>query len=427
MITDNMTTGTRAEILTIGDEILYGHINDTNSQWMSRELDNIGVKVVQKTTVGDVRDDILSAFSVAESRADIVLITGGLGPTSDDLTKPLLAEYFGCDIVLHEEALQEVTEFFKSRGRELTPLNRKQAELPECSEKITNRLGTAPGMWLERNGKVFVSMPGVPYEMKAMMAETIIAKLRLRFKTPVIFHKIIKTVGIGESWLADKIKDWEEALPGHIRLAYLPSMGQVKLRLTATGSGADALRHDVEQQIDALRTYAGKYIYGFDNDELQHAIGRLLRERGLTVALAESCTGGYIAHLITSVAGSSDYFRGGIVPYHNDLKVKLLDVKQETLESYGAVSEPAVVEMSNNVRKRFNADLGIATSGVAGPSGGSPEKPVGTVWIAYADEKQTVTKKLQLSKDREINIKRTAVAVLDLIRVTLPEPVEIRH
>ncbi|MEP2772441.1 MAG: competence/damage-inducible protein A [Fulvivirga sp.] len=417
---------TKAEIITIGDEILYGQIVDTNSQWMSQELDKVGIKTVRKTTISDERTDILGAFKEAESRADIILITGGLGPTNDDLTKPCLAEYFDSKIALDYEALAEVTEFFKSKGLELSDINRQQAFLPECCVRVPNKIGTAPGMWVERNGKVFVSMPGVPHEMKMMMEEVVIPKLQDLFNTEVIFHKLIKTVGIGESWLSEEIKAWEDNLPEHIRLAYLPSLGQVKLRLTAVGDDLDMLKSQVEDQITALKAYAGKYIYGYDRDQMETAVGDLLKKSGKTIALAESCTGGYVTHLITSVSGSSKYFQGSIVPYHNDFKINVLKVDEKAILGHGAVSETTIIEMANNVRKLFNADIGIATSGIAGPTGGTPEKPVGTVWIAYADGNETVTKKLQLWKDRTLNIKATAVALLNLVRISLSKTIEIK-
>lgn len=406
-----------AEILTIGDEILFGQIVDTNSQWMGAKLSDAGIKVVHKTTVGDVEDDIMTAFAEAEKRADIVLITGGLGPTSDDLTKPCLARYFDCEMRIHEEALAEVTEFFVSRGRELTEVNRLQASLPVCCEKITNRMGTAPGMWFHRNGKVFVSMPGVPHEMKIMMKEIIIPKLRTTFQTPAILHTVIRTVGIGESFLAEKIERWEKGLPSHIKLAYLPGYGEVKLRLTTSGVDEDALKRELEFQVEKIRPLAGDYIYTIGTEPLEVVVGQTLRARRLTIAVAESCTGGYVAHLITSVPGSSDYFVGGVVAYSNDVKKKNLGVSADTLENHGAVSESTVKEMAACVRKKFNTDIGVATSGVAGPTGGTPEKPVGTVWIAYADQQQTIARKLQLSKDRMINIKLTAVHVLNMIRL----------
>jgi nicotinamide-nucleotide amidase len=410
-----------AELLTIGDEILYGQIVDTNSQWMSAELSNAGIRVVRKTSVGDAENEILTAFAEAEKRADIILITGGLGPTSDDLTKPCLARYFNCEIRIHEEALAEVTEFFKSRGRELTEINRQQAALPVCCEKITNVMGTAPGMWFERNGKVFVSMPGVPHEMKRMMTDLVIPKLQKRFHTPYIHHQLIRTVGIGESFLAERIAPWEQALPSHIKLAYLPRLGEVKLRLTAHGSDKATLQQQTQDLIEKLQHYAGEYIFGYGTEPLEVVLGNTLREKQLTLAIAESCTGGYLTHLITSVPGSSDYFLGSLIPYAYEIKMRQLGVKPETLEQYGAVSEPTIIEMANLVRAKFNTSIGVATSGIAGPGGATPDKPVGTVWIAYSDRYQTVTRKLQLSKDRLINIKLASVAVLNLIRQSLPK------
>ncbi len=410
-----------AELLTIGDEILYGQIVDTNSKWMSVELDKAGIKVIRKTTVGDQEDEILAAFAEAEKRADIILITGGLGPTNDDLTKPLLAKYFNCTLQLHEEALEEVTAFFKSRGRELTELNRQQAALPTCCTKITNPIGTAPGMWFEKNGKVFMSMPGVPHEMKKMMTERVIPKLKEQFKTPTIYHKVIRTIGIGESFLADKISSWENALPEHIKLAYLPSLGEVKLRLTGFSDSSSHLESEVNELIEKLKPLAGDYIYGYGDDPIEMAIGKMLREKKLTLSLAESCTGGYLSHLITSVAGCSDYFLGSMVPYAYEIKMRQLGVKPEVLEKYGAVSEQTIIEMANIVRAKFNTDIGVATSGIAGPGGATTEKPVGMVWIAYSDKHQTVTKKLQISSDRAINIRMASVAVLNLIRTSLPK------
>jgi nicotinamide-nucleotide amidase len=410
-----------AELLTIGDEILYGQIVDTNSQWMSVELSNAGIKVIRKTTVGDLEHEIITAFAEAEKRADIVLITGGLGPTSDDLTKPCLAKYFNCEMRMHDEALAEVTEFFKSRGRELTEVNRQQASLPVCCEKVTNKMGTAPGMWFKRNDKVFVSMPGVPHEMKRMMTDIVIPKLQQTFKTPTIHHTVIRTVGIGESFLAEKITDWEKSLPAHIRLAYLPSLGEVKLRLTAMGENKEQLQQEAMSLVNKLKPLAGEYIFGLGEDPLEKVLGNLLREKKLTLATAESCTGGYLSHLITGVPGSSAYFIGGIVPYDNKLKTEQLGVNPETLEKYGAVSEETIREMANLVRVKFKTDIGIATSGIAGPDGGTTDKPVGTVWIAYADKHNTVTRKLQLSKDRTINIRMASVSALNLVRLNLPK------
>lgn len=407
----------RAEIIAIGDELLYGQIMDTNSHWISQELDLVGVKVVRKTTVGDNRTDILAAFAAAEKQADLILITGGLGPTQDDLTKPLLAEYFGCEIVEFPEAVEAVTSFFKRRGREMTRLNILQGHLPSCCTYVPNEVGTAPGMWFERSGKYWMSMPGVPHEMKKLMKDFVLPTLPKVVALPVIYHKVIKTAGIGESWLADLIKDWENNLPEHIRLAYLPSLGHVKLRLTAFGDNQKTLEHEVDKQIEQVMPIIDKYVYGFNSETLETAIGKLLKNVGKTLALAESCSGGYISHLVTTVPGSSAYFQGAVVPYHNQFKKSILGVKSETLESFGAVSEETVKEMAEGVRKLFNSDFGLSSSGVAGPDGGSEEKPVGTVWIACAGDGFVETRKLQLTQDRMLNIQLTGVAVLNLLRV----------
>ena len=410
-----------AELLTIGDEILYGQIVDTNSQWMSVELDKVGIKVVRKTTVGDLEEEILTALAEAEKRADVVLITGGLGPTSDDRTKPCLATYFNCGMKIHEEALAEVTEFFKSRGRELTELNRLQASLPIACEKITNPVGTAPGMWFNKGDKVFMSMPGVPHEMKRMMTEQVLPRLKKKYQLPVIYHRIIRTIGLGESFLAEKIEDWEKGLPEHIKLAYLPGLGEVKLRLTGFGSSHVQLETEINRHIENLKTIIGQFIYGYGEEPIEVVIGHLLRERKLSLSIAESCTGGYLSHLITSVPGSSEYFLGTMIPYAYEIKMRQLGVKPEILEKYGAVSEPTIIEMANIVRAKFSTDIGVATSGIAGPGGATPDKPVGTVWIAYSDKHHTVTKKLQLSKERMINIRLASMAVLNLIRQSLPK------
>lgn len=409
----------KAEIIAIGDELLYGQIMDTNSHWISQELDLIGVKVVRKTTVGDNRHDILTAFAEAENRADIILITGGLGPTQDDLTKPLLSEYFGCEIIEFPEAVEAVTSYFRKRGREMTQLNILQGHLPSCCTYVPNEVGTAPGMWFEKNNTYWMSMPGVPHEMKKLMKDFVLTKLPQVFELPVIYHKLIKTAGIGESWLADLIKDWENNLPEHIRLAYLPSLGHVKLRLTAFGNDKILLANEVESQIQLVMPLIEKFVYGFNEETLETAIGKLLKNRGKTLALAESCTGGYITHLVTTVPGSSSYLRGAVVPYQNDLKESLLGVKKETLEQYGAVSEETVKEMAQGVRKALGADFGLASSGIAGPDGGTDEKPVGTVWIACAGEDFVEARKLQLTQDRWLNIQLTGVSVLNLLRICL--------
>lgn len=408
-----------ADVITIGDEILYGQITDTNSQWISAELDKIGIKIRRKSSVGDKEEEIINILEEAEKRSDIILITGGLGPTNDDITKKTLAKYFGASLVLNNQALQDVSLYFQKRGRELTELNKSQAFLPDCCTCISNTCGTAPGMWFKKGKKIFVSMPGVPYEMKTMMKEDIIPRLQQFFKTPVIYHKIIRTSGIGESFLADKIKDWESNLPSHIKLAYLPSLGEVKLRLTAIGETTKELRTLVDDEVEKVLPLITEYVYGYNDNSLEKVIGELLRQKKLTIATAESCTGGYIAHMLTSVPGSSDYFVGSTVAYSNEIKKQILEVKEETLLKYGAVSEEAVKELAEGVRIKFNADVSISTSGIAGPSGGTEEKPVGTIWIAYSDKNGTKTKKLLLSNQREVNIKLTTTAVFNLIRQNL--------
>ena len=414
------------EILAIGDELLYGQTMDTNSHWISVELDKAGFKIIRRTTVGDEEDQILTALAEAEGRASVILITGGLGPTSDDVTKPCLVKYFNCETAIHEEALMEVTAFFKNRGRDLTEVNRQQAALPVCCTKLTNVIGTAPGMWFDKDvnlpneqRKVFVSMPGVPHEMKRMMSDIIIPKLKASFKTPALYHQMIRTVGVGESYLAEIISGWEKSLPSHLQLAYLPGLGEVKLRLTGTGNSINGLKDEIHKWIDDLNPIIGEFIYGYGEDPLQAVVGNMLRERKLKLSIAESCTGGYLTHLITSVVGSSDYFLGSIIPYDYEIKMRQLGVRPETLEKFGAVSEPTIIEMANSVRAKLDADIGVATSGIAGPGGATPDKPVGTVWIAYSDKSKTITKKLQLSNDRMVNIKATATAVLNLIRINL--------
>jgi len=409
-----------AELLSIGDELLYGQIVDTNAQWMSTALTQVGIRVIRRTTVGDQEEEILRALAEAESRVDIILLTGGLGPTSDDLTKPCLARYFKCELEMHEEALAEVREFFESRGRPLTEVNRQQAALPACCTKITNAIGTAPGMWFEKDGKVFMSMPGVPHEMKRMMTDEVMPRILKIFKMPTILHRVIRTVGIGESVLAEKLAPLEKELPDHIRIAYLPSLGEVRVRLTGTGADSKILESELEAFEERVRSLADKYIYGYGEESLEEAIGKILRSAKLTLSIAESCTGGYLSHLITSVPGSSDYFLGSMIPYAYEIKMRQLGVKPEVLEKNGAVSEPTIIEMANIVRAKFNSDIGVATSGIAGPGGATPDKPVGLIWIAYSDKHQTVTRKLQLSKDRMINIRMASVAVLNLIRLSVP-------
>lgn len=408
-----------AEIISIGDELLYGQILDTNSKWLSEEMDKIGIRVVRKTTVGDNKESMRQAFVAAAKKVDIVLMTGGLGPTKDDLTKHVLADFFGSQLVLFPRALEDVKSLFESRGRELTDTNRTQANLPSNCQYIHNEVGTAPGMWFEEQETVWMSMPGVPHEMKHLMEKAVIPRLKEKFTLPVIYHKLVRTVGIGESWLSDIIATWEAQLPSHIQLAYLPSLGEVKLRLTGFGENQEVISREVDEQIHGLLPLIEPYVYGYNNDTLPSAIGHLLVQKGKTLALAESCSGGYISHLITGIPGSSEYFNGAVVPYHNAFKESILGVLKTTLVSDGAVSEATVREMAKQARLKFKADYGLSSSGIAGPGGGTASKPVGLVWIACDDGKSCNTRKLQLTQDRTVNIHLTAVAALNLLRETV--------
>lgn len=409
----------RAEIITIGDEILYGQILDTNTQWISQELDKIGIKTVRKSSVGDAKEEIVRVLDEAQTRADLVLLTGGLGPTKDDLTKKILADYFGAALVLHAQALEDVTVFFQKRGRELTDINRTQALLPSNCTFIRNIQGTAPAMWFEEKGVIWISMPGVPFEMKGIMQQEVLPRLVSHFKTPVIVHKVIKTVGIGESYLSDLIQDWENALPKHIKLAYLPSLGLVKLRLTGFGSDEVKLREEIEACYQKLIPLAESYIFGFEKDELETVVGSLLKQKNATVSVAESCTGGFLGHKFTAVPGSSTYFLGGVLAYSNEVKKSLLGVEEEVLTKFGAVSEECIRQMAEGVRKLTGSTYGLATSGIAGPDGGTAEKPVGTVWIALAGPTETVTHKLTLGGSRLQNIEMSAITCLNLLRKKL--------
>lgn len=408
---------TFAEIITIGDEILYGQTLDTNSHWISARLDEIGIKLIRKTTIGDTRDEILKSFREAEERAEVILITGGLGPTSDDLTKPLLNEYFGSRLALNQEALHQLEERFRQAGRELSDTNRKQAELPEACKMITNRMGTAPGMWFDKGEKVFISMPGVPFEMKTMMEDQVLPQLKARFVDLVIHHKVIRTIGIPESTLSDLIKEWEASLPAHIKLAYLPTLGQVKLRLTSIGNNLEKQKKETQALVDRVLPRIKKFVFGFDDDEMEAVVGKMLMAQNKTIALAESCTGGYISHLLTLVPGSSAYFKGSIVSYAYDVKENSLDVDPKIMAEKGAVSEEVVCQMARAVRQKLNADVSLAISGIAGPGGGTPDKPIGTVWIAYSDEKKTVAKKFQFTRNRQLNIQFAGTAALNMFRI----------
>ncbi|MDP1817412.1 MAG: competence/damage-inducible protein A [Leadbetterella sp.] len=406
-----------AEVITIGDEILYGQITDTNSKWISEELDKIGIKTIRKSSVGDQKQQILNILDESLQRADIVLITGGLGPTKDDITKKTLAEYFNDELVINPHAEAFIRGFFEKRGRPFTELNRQQAAIPSKCTYLHNATGTAPGMLFEHNGKVIVSMPGVPLEMKYLISNEVIPRIKSKFELPEIVHKIIRTIGLGESFLAERIENWEDSLPEHIKLAYLPSFGEVKLRLTGMGENRSKVEEQIQFEVNKLIPLIEEHIFSFENEEIEKSVGKILNESGTSLSVAESCTGGYLSHLLTSIPGSSAYFMGGVVSYSNEAKMDVLKVKQETLTKFGAVSEQTVIEMAEGVRKVMKTTYGIATSGIAGPDGGTDEKPVGTVWLAVTDGKQTLTKKLSLGKIRIVNIEYSAKAALNFLRI----------
>lgn len=405
-----------AEIITIGDELLIGQVIDTNSAWLAQQLNLIGISVFQITSISDERQHILKTLSEAESRVDLIFITGGLGPTNDDITKKTLCEYFNTSLVFNEPTYLDIQLFFNSLNLKVTDLNKKQAEIPANCEPIKNSCGTAPGMWFEKAGKIYISMPGVPFEMKHMMENIIIPRLKKKFSLDKVSHKTILTQGMGESFLAEKISSWEKSLPAYMKLAYLPSPGIVRLRLTAKGTNEEVIKNEIEKQVMLLQQIIPDLIYGYDNDKLEIIIGNLLKNKNKTIATAESCTGGYIAHLITSIPGSSIYYKGSVVCYANEIKSKLLGVKEEVILKSGAVSEEVVSQMAVGVRNLLNADYSIATSGIAGPDGGTDSKPVGTTWIAIASKTGVIAKKFSFGENRERNIQRTAIMALNLLR-----------
>ena len=410
-----------AEIVTIGDEILIGQIVDTNSAWMAQKLNEVGIRVKQISSVSDDKQHILTALAEAAGRVDVVFITGGLGPTKDDITKLTLAEYFNTRLVLNQDALINVENIFKKYNRPLLEVNRKQAEVPENCELIPNNNGTAPGMWFNAEGKIYVSMPGVPFEMMYMMEETVIPKLKATLKLPVIIHKTILTVGEGESFLAEKIADIENELPTNIKLAYLPKMGQVRLRLSAYGDDQETLQDQLDVFAARIVERVGNHVVAQEDIPLEKVILNYMAERGLTLSVAESCTGGYLSHLITKIEGSSQVFLGGAVTYSNDLKQNVLGVSEETLYQFGAVSLETVTEMVEGALRQFKSDFAVAITGIAGPGGGSEDKPVGTVWIAAANTNRTVAKKFTFSNKRFQNIERSAVSAFFMLINLLKE------
>jgi len=410
-------------LLIIGDEILLGQVIDTNSAWIGQQLSLHGYRVVGKTAVPDARADILAALDAAARRASVVITTGGLGPTKDDITRGALAEYFDSRLVFHRETYERIAAYFARIGKPLPESARLQATVPEKAILLTNKVGSAPGMWFEREGKVFVSLPGVPFEMQYLMNEEVLPRLQKRFPGSPLVHRTLRTVGEGESTIAKRLEAFEDALPDHIRLAYLPSLGQVRLRLsgrwpeaTIPPDAADRLKTEVEAYAEKLRQLLPDVIYGAEDDTLEQVVGRLLCEQGRTLGCAESCTGGYVSHLIATVPGSSEYFTGSIISYSNEMKQSLLGVRTETLRQFGAVSEQTVLEMARGALEVLKVDIALSVSGIAGPGGGTPEKPVGTVWMAVADRERSVAQKHVFARDRLKNIQLAAVFGLNMVR-----------
>ncbi|SDK95036.1 nicotinamide-nucleotide amidase [Pedobacter sp. ok626] len=404
-----------AEIITIGDEILIGQIVDTNSAWMAEQLNLIGIKVKQVSSVSDDADHIIEALQLAEKRADIILITGGLGPTKDDITKITMARYFNMGLRRDQETLEHVTDIFVRYNKPMIESNRKQADVPDGCTVIKNKNGTAPCMWFEEHGKVFVSMPGVPFEMKYLMEEEILPRLKKAFKLPAIIHKTILTANIGESFLAVELEEIEDSLPAHIKLAYLPKLGQIRLRLSGSGDDEHLLKAEVEAYAQQIIHKVRKYVVIDQDIALEKAILDIMEANNLTLSTAESCTGGYIAHLITQHPGCSAVYAGGAVTYSNALKMSVLGVHAETLQTYGAVSEQTVKEMAYGARINFKTDYAVAVSGVAGPDGGTEDKPVGTVWVAVANSHHVIARLFNFSNRRAQNIERSAIAALSMV------------
>jgi len=411
-----------ASIITIGDELLIGQVIDTNSAWMAQELNKAGVWVKRRVAVGDAWDEIWQALDAESRQSDIILITGGLGPTADDITKPLLCEYFGGKMVVSPEALANVKHIFERvLNRPMIERNLKQAEVPDVCTVLNNKRGTAPGMWFEKEGKIFVSMPGVPHEMKGMMTDDVLPRLPKYFAMPAIASRTLLTAGIGESYLADRIKDFEESLPAHIKLAYLPNYGMVRLRLTGSSDTQEAIDTTVQSLFETLKEQVKDVLVTDKDEPIESAIGQLLLARHRTMSTAESCTGGYIAHLITSHSGSSAYYKGGVVSYANEVKTSVLHVRPDTLASVGAVSEATVREMIQGVLDTIDTDYAIAVSGIMGPRGGSPEKPVGMVWIAVGNRRRVATHQYNFRFDRRRNIELTATYALNMLRMFIVE------
>jgi len=408
-----------SEIINIGDELLIGQVINGNAAYLASSLNSIGIDVQRVTVVADRKESILSALNAAIENNDLVLITGGLGPTNDDITKCVLCDFFGGKLVFSQDAFDDIEQLFRLRNFPITDTNRQQAMLPDNCLQIPNMRGTARGMWFEHGEKIVISMPGVPFEMTAMMEQHIVAMLHQHFMSEFsIMHRTMMCTGVGESFLAEKIADWEAQLPACLSLAYLPSPGIVRLRLTGKSDDEIFLKNIMEHEITTLKSLIPEYIFAEKDISFERFIIETLIERNQTLATAESCTGGYIAHLLTTVSGSSQCYKGSIIAYNNDVKINLLDVSKKLLKEQGAVSEVVVKQMAESVCRKLQTDFGVAVSGIAGPTGEVEGKPIGTVWIAVCNGNTIVTECFNFGNDRIRNIQRSAMAALNLLRKT---------
>jgi len=410
-----------ANIVTIGDEILIGQVIDTNSTYIASEFDKIGIKTNKIISVPDTKESIFGVLDRTLKDSDIIVLTGGLGPTNDDITKISLAEYFNTELIPDQVAMHYIENHFKNRGLPFLERNKMQALIPANSIALKNQKGSAPGMLFRLEDKILISLPGVPFEMKDIMDNEVLPYLKANFSLPVRINQTFLTTGVPESLLAERLKKFEEEMPSGFSLAYLPSPARVRLRLSATGSNEPETNELFTQQKKKLEQLLKNDLYGYDNDTLEGIIGQLLIEKGLTVSTAESCTGGNIARSIVNIAGASAYFKGSVIAYSNEVKKNILNVSADVLEKNGAVSKPVVVRMAESVRVIINSDFGIATSGVAGPTGGSKEKPVGTVWIAVATPDKTIAREYHFGNDRKLNIIRSTIAALNMLRKEIIE------
>lgn len=410
-------TNIQAEIISIGDELLIGQVINTNASWIASELNKNGINVSRITVISDDEEDIY--ISIKESKADIIITTGGLGPTNDDITKDVLAKIYNSSLVFHKPTYEHIVELFGLRNYPLTEVNRNQALIPDSCIPLSNINGTAPGMWFEKDNRVVVSLPGVPFEMKTLIVDEVIPRLKEHFKLNAIYHYTVMTTAVGESMLAEMISSWENQLPKDIKLAYLPQPGIVRLRLSTSDKDISSAKSKIDKQVSALKDIIPDIIFGYNDQKLEEVVGGMLLNSNFTVSTAESCTGGYIAHLITSIAGSSAYYKGSVVSYSNDVKVDELNVRASDIQNYGAVSKQVVEQMAVGVREKMKTDYSIATSGVAGPDGGTKEKPVGTIWVAVATPEKVISKMFLLGEHRGRNIRKSALLGLNMLRMEL--------